>query len=239
MDKYFYYFFHKKLTSTKLDIPKDVTLWPKNWTKTEYKNYVFFDNVKLPEQTETPLLHLLKKRVSQREDLKLNKISLDIFSHILKCGYGEILYENGKTHRTSPSGGARYPLEIYIFLFKEAEDIKSGVYHYDIKNHELEPVKYKSFTKEEIKSLNGYDFVQTSNGMICITSVFDRSTRKYGNIGYKLILLEAGHVGQNICLAGAEKNIMFCSLGKSNDALLEKEIGVNSFLESVVYTLAF
>lgn len=239
MDKYFYYFFHKKLNATKLNIPKDVSLWPKSWTKTEYKNYLLLDNLELKEPAGTPLLSLLKKRVSQRENLKFNKINLEKISHILKCGYGEIKYEDGNVHRTSPSGGARYPLEIYIFLFNDAENVKSGIYHYDIKKHELEPVKYKNFKKEDIKLLNSYEFIQESNGIICITSIFDRSVRKYGDIGYKLILLEAGHVGQNICLAGAEKDIMFCSLGRSNDSLLEKEIGVNSFQESVVYTIAF
>ncbi|MCF7898487.1 MAG: nitroreductase family protein, partial [Candidatus Pacebacteria bacterium] len=83
------------------------------------------------------------------------------------------------------------------------------------------------------------EFVHTANGIICITSVFDRSTRKYGSVGYKLILLEAGHVGQNICIAGVEKDVSFCGLGRSNNILIENEIGINSLNESVVYTMAF
>ena len=43
------------------------------------------------------------------------------------------------TRRAYPSGGARFPLEIYVFLFK-CKDLVSGIYHYNVLDHSLEKI---------------------------------------------------------------------------------------------------
>lgn len=241
MNDFLYYFFHQKAKIANVIVPKNKDLWPKSWKTVEYKKYTSYDSMSLKDVKNGVFFEFLKKRYSKRSSFHLNVINLENISYILKCAYGEIQHNlnNIEIHRTVPSGGSRYSLEIYLYIFNDTSELKSGIYHYNIKNHELEVVKYKVFSKDDIKSFNSYDFILDSGGFICISAVFDRSVRKYGNLGYKLILLEAGHVGQNILLAGVEKGIMFCPLGRCNDELLEKEISVSGFDESIVYVFAF
>jgi SagB-type dehydrogenase family enzyme len=144
-----------------------------------------------------------------------------------------------KENRTVPSAGKRYPLEIYLFLFRDIDGCRQGIYHYGVKNHALEPVVFEKFSQEDILSFSPYEWLKDTNGMICITSIFDRMINKYGSRGYRYILLEAGHVAQNMLLAGTEDGINIIPIGAVNEEEVEKKIGLNTGDERVIYTLFF
>ncbi len=141
--------------------------------------------------------------------------------------------------RTAPSAGGRYPLEMYPVLFKEVGGIRRGIYHYGIREHALEPVTFDGFTKEEIEASVYQTWLSDATGMICISAVFDRSIRKYGSRGYRYILLEAGHVAQNIILAGVESGVDIMPVGGVNEVDFERRIGLMSSNERIVYILFF
>jgi SagB-type dehydrogenase family enzyme len=73
--------------------------------------------------------------------------------------------------------------------------------------------------------------------MICIASVFHRTIGKYGSRGYRYILLEAGHVAQNMLLAGTEKDMNIIPIGGVDEDVIERTLGLGSPKERVVYTL--
>lgn len=181
--------------------------------------------------------HLLDKRKSSNEIAK-NKLTLSTIGYILKCGYGlQSQINERKDHRTVPSAGKKYPLEIYLFLFKPLEECVPGVYHYNIKDHGLELILHVEFSKEDIKSFTPVEWLQESNVMICITGVFGKTVAKYGNRGYRFVLLEAGHVAQNILLSGTEREVSIIPIGGVNEKEVEDVIGLHSDSEKIVYTL--
>ena len=75
--------------------------------------------------------------------------------------------------------------------------------------------------------------------MICITSVFERVVEKYGSRGYRYMLLEAGHVAQNMLLAGTERGVNMIPIGACYEEPIEKKIGLISQNERLLYTLFF
>ena len=75
-------------------------------------------------------------------------------------------------------------------------------------------------------------------GTTSLTAVVARSLHKYADRGYRLILLEAGHVGQNLNLACAALGCGSVNLGGFLDADLETLLGLDSAVEVPIYAVA-
>ncbi|MBP6888647.1 MAG: SagB/ThcOx family dehydrogenase [Candidatus Pacebacteria bacterium] len=235
MKKIFLYnYFHNqtndKTEGGEVDVPLDSSLWPTEWSSTFYKKYPLARKLFLPTPQDGTFFSILQKRKSAA----LHKdISLDVLSYILKCGYGTV-DENG-TRRTAPSAGARYPLELYVLFTSKSSTAEAGFYHYAIKDHSLEVVCLVSLREEDIKKMF-FEEGEIRSMYIIITAVFQRSISKYGSRGYRYLLLEAGHVGQNIIVAATEKGGTTRPLGSVDETRVEKLLGLSSE-ERVVYCI--
>jgi len=244
---FLYSFFHTETSDRTekglVQIPKDKGEWPESWRKIEYKKYSLFKPIPLPKIGSFLFDEILSKRRSSEGHILNNSISVSGLSHILRCGYGlqgGAKEEKREANRTVPSGGQRYPLELYVFLFRKMEQCESGIYHYGIKDHALEPVILRLFSPEDILSFSPQqDWLKDTNGMICISGVFHRTVEKYGSRGYRYMLLEAGHVAQNMLLAGTEKKINMIPIGGVEENKIERALGFSSSKEKVMYTLFF
>lgn len=244
MAAFLYQFFHNETNDRTekglVKIPEDVEDWPEEWKKVEYKRYLLLKSIPLPK-TETGLTELLFKRRGDKETVLANRVTLPVLAHILKCGYGlqEVLDVGRKERRTVPSAGQRYPLEIYPILFKDIDGCSAGTYHYGVQDHRLEPVVLDALRRDEILSYVHHEWLADVTGVICISAIFDRMTAKYGSRGYRYSLLEAGHVAQNMLLAGTEKEISLIPIGGANEGDFERKIGLMDSNERVVYMLFF
>lgn len=242
---FLYNFFHNETTDRTekglVKIPKDRNDWPESWKKIEYKQYSLFKEILLPQTEGFFFKEILSRRRSSEGYILGNKLTLAKLSSILQCGYGLqgcTKEEKRETARTVPSAGGRYPLEVYVFLFKHLDACVPGIYHYNVKRHTLEPVKFFPFSREDIRSFSPQqEWLQDTNGMICIAGVFHRTIGKYGSRGYRFILLEAGHVAQNMLLAGTENGVNVIPIGGVDEDTIEKMLGFSSAKERIVYTL--
>lgn len=159
---------------------------------------------------------IIHKRHSVRS-FSNEKLCVDDIGNICKCAYSI-------TEHSVPSGGGLYPLKIYVLVEDAQEGIDTGYYEYDSIND-----RFICFNKEvDIEQLK-FCFSQTtlpfgSKVQIIIACDFERQSFKYGNRGYRLSLIEAGHAAENIALYCTEKNIGSCELGGILDDALMKEL---------------
>lgn len=213
--------------------------WPKEWKTTYYKKYERFKLFKLSDGGEipsTPFQKVLLNRASRRTFSKGGMSELEL-SSLLKHSVGEVLSKEGKKHRTHPSGGARYPLEHYIFLFKEIGALKKGIYHYRADLHALELLYRHDFTENDLKRISSEEWISNGVFLHVMTSVFWRSQNKYKERGYRFTLIEAGHAGQNVYLVSESLGLKCCAVGGVFDDVIEKFLDIDGETESVVYTL--
>lgn len=246
MKAFLSHFFHNE-TNDKADggqvhIPSDKALWPDAWKKVAYKQYALMRALPLPSVTGPFFDGVLQARRSSVGYILDNVLTIPTLAYVLRCGYGlqAVMEDNQrKGHRTVPSAGQRYPLEVYLILFRDIESLSSGIYHYGIREHALEPVAIRDFSQADILRLTPIKWLKDTQGMICITSVSDRMTDKYGNRGYRYILLEAGHAAQNMLLAGTERGINILPVGGVHEERVEAMIGLGGADERLVYTLFF
>jgi SagB-type dehydrogenase family enzyme len=234
-------FFHRASKDTSdggaVRIPKDTKDWPEEWKTVVYKSYGKLLQLPLPATFNSALFTHIAQRQS-RDAFSGVALSLKELSSILKYSCGEIgPTESGMIHRAQPSGGARYPIEAYVLVFQESAELPTGVYHYNVKHHSLDIVWKRQFSKKDIANLFSYEWVQNSSAALILTGVFSRTKMKYGQRGLRYVLLEAGHIGQNVYLTSQELGIGCTAMGGSKDGMIEDLLGIDGESESLVYSL--
>jgi len=95
--------------------------WPEQWKKVYYKAYPKMEQVLLPAPTKPKwsLDKALIQRESKRDFIK-EPIDVETFSNLLfySGGLKKLVFNSEENKRFYPSAGARYPLEVYPFVFK-------------------------------------------------------------------------------------------------------------------------
>lgn len=118
--------------------------------------------------------------------------------------------------RAAPSAGALYPLEIYAAIGK-VESLAQGVYRYLVARHELTAVATGDCRKALAAAALDQDWIASAAAVICIASVFERTTAKYGRRGHGYVLLEAGHAAENLLLQAVALGLGATMVGAFDD----------------------
>lgn len=230
--------FHQSSKRLSGRIPADSRDWPQEWKTTYYKAYPRLPKIDLEDgPLQADFFDLIKKRQSRR-DFSRTPVTKKELSLLLKYSCGNIkTLADGQKRRAQPSGGARFPIEVYPIVFRSGEDLKSGLYHYNVKDHKLDVLWDREFSDEDIAQLFTYPWAKDASLALIMTAVFWRTQNKYGERGYRFILVEAGHIGQNIYLVSEALGLKCCALAGTRDENLEKLIDIDGITESVVYAL--
>lgn len=209
---------------------------PKKWEKIYYKAYARLDEIVLPKSNLKK--SILKEVFDDRKSSRKTSYKLLTISNIANILYYSAGIKNTKDYRFPnrfyPSAGARYPLEIYILPFNS--DLKKGIYHYYLKNHSLE--KLLDFDNFDYNKYFNQTWIKKASCLILITAMFKRTTLKYGDRGYRYIMIEAGHLGQNIYLVCSALGIGCCAIGGYKDDRLNQLLDIDGIDEAIVYAIA-
>jgi SagB-type dehydrogenase family enzyme len=164
------------------------------------------------------------------------ELSLRHLSTLLACGYGSHR-RDGAERRRIPSGGALYPLEVYV-LPLAVQGLAGSVCHYDPYRHRLELLRGLDTPEDALAAaLVDPALATTASAALVITAVFWRTRFKYGQRGYRFALLEAGHLAQNVVLVAAALELPSLPVGGFYDRAVEKLVGVDGVDESAIYVL--
>jgi SagB-type dehydrogenase family enzyme len=221
-------------------IPLESDLWPEEWKTTYYKMYERFPKIALDKQIpeSIDLFSTIRTRNSDNV-FSLRPIFLKELSLLMEYSCGKTsLTKSSRFRRAHPSAGARYPIETYYFNFRSSNELPEGLYHYNVRDHVMDVLpKEQEFTPDYIDSIFAYPWVKNASGAIVMTSVFDRTQNKYGERGYRYVLLEAGHIGQNIQLVSNALGLKSCPMAGTRDELIEQILEIDGITESVMYTV--
>lgn len=203
----------------------------------DVKPYADRDKRQLPpeEPSSADLDEVLLGRVSAR-GFSPGAIDIADLGGVLRRMQG-VTRDNSDTDfprpfRVTPSGGALYPLEVYVWA-RSVTGLPPGLYHYDPYQHELDELGPVDLDAAFVQQ----DLVGSAAAGILISAVFFRSVFKYGERGYRFVLLEAGHVAQNALLACGGRGLAAVPVGGYFDREVDRAIGLDGLHESVVYAL--
>lgn len=172
-------------------------------------------------------------------------VSLDTLSNLLFFSFGATacILDHGMGHallKTSPSGGSRHPIEIYLALFN-VNGIESGIYHYSVMNHELELISYIDPEKDRdrISKICGQQpHVGLGAITIFFTAMVERTLWKYdAPRAYRAIMIDLGALIQTFYLVSGSLGLGAYFTAAITDEAIEHELQID-FLEEIVVGVA-
>jgi SagB-type dehydrogenase family enzyme len=111
-----------------------------------------------------------------------------------------------------------------------------GLYHYDARGHALERISSAATPQMARAYCADQPYVAHSAALFIMTGVFARTMWKYPHPrAYRVVLLDAGHLGQTFCLTATRMGLAHFSTAALQDSLIEKDLGIDGISESVLY----
>lgn len=233
--------FHNATKNKKLVIPKseDIGKFPESWIKIHFKTYPRFKAFKLQQSSNVSFLsNIINKRVSMRK-FTGKAISYEIFCSLLfnSGGINRSRTNIDNSKRTYPSAGARYSLELYSIVMN-VKGLQKGLYHYNVKENILESILEENLWNTVYESFGREIFLENAAVIFIISGVLKRTSIKYRDRGYRYMLIESGHLAQNLCLLATEFELGVCTLGGFIDDKLIKLLDLSLQNEYPIYSIA-
>lgn len=189
------------------------------------------DAIELPG-TELPAISLqqvLHQRHSAR-DYASQALDLQALSALLQHAAG-LRQQHNRTGfgRTYPSGGACYPIQLYVQV-KRVNGLAAGTYLYESAGHQLSRLSKQA-------DLANQPFHPDCAVVLLMVNNWSVQSRKYGDISFKLALLEAGHLAQNLTLAATALSLSSIPLQFYFEHEINQQLGLNPTMASVCYAI--
>lgn len=165
-------------------------------------------------------------------------VDLQTISNIMHYSYGITgrLKNTGLELRAVPSGGGLYPVDIYLAV-NHVDTLESGIYYYDPFDHLLVRVNGNDL-KDISKEVSGYsDMLDHAAFTIILAANFWRNQWKYHERGYRVILLDCGHVAQNLHLMCTAYHLGSCCLMGFVDNEINKLLELDGIAEHSMYLI--
>ncbi|ULO08488.1 SagB/ThcOx family dehydrogenase [Paenibacillus sp. 19GGS1-52] len=167
-------------------------------------------------------------------------LSLDELSYLLWATQGiTSINKNGLTLRTVPCSGATHTFETYLIIMR-VEGIQQGIYRYLPVEHkllfmfELDELEHKidAITLDQPFVPN---FAKKASVLFAWSTTPYRSEWKYDISAHKKILIDIGHVCQNLYLSSESIGAGACAIGIYDQKLIDEILELDGDEEFVIY----
>ncbi len=201
------------------------------------------DAVSLPKNFKGIVPHenyldLLLNRRSQRV-FENTAMTLEQLSFLLWSTQG-IIEVKGSTHtlRPVPSGGARHPFETYITV-QNVEHLKQGLYHYLPLEHKLEFIAdIQEYANQVTCALAGQTWAAMAPVVFFWCCNAYRGEWRYSTTSHRVMLLDAGHIGQNLMLSAQSLGLGSCCIAAYDQKECDALLHIDGEEEFTVYAAA-
>ncbi len=166
-----------------------------------------------------------------------DSISLLELSYLLYTTQGvkHVDKNNRRTYRTVPSGGARHPFVTYLSIQK-VDGIDKGVYRYHPLTHQLEFLFYdEDYVNKVTDATLGQSFVIKCPVTFIWSCIPYRGEWRYHVSAHKTMLLDAGHLCQNLYISSEGIDCGTCAIAAYDQKLIDEFLKLDGEDEFVVY----
>lgn len=196
--------------------------------------------IDLPNPKELKLGNInLVEAIEKRKSLRSysdKALTLEELSYLLWCTQGvKQIVSRPATLRNVPSAGARHAFETYL-LINNVEGLKSGLYRFLAIDHKLIEINLDSNIGEDITAacLNQIMVKKSAVTFIWAADVY-RMKWRYQQRAYRYLLLDAGHVCQNLYLAVEGIDSGTCAIAAYDDDAINGILELDGKEEFVIY----
>ncbi|MBW4840568.1 MAG: SagB/ThcOx family dehydrogenase [Paenibacillaceae bacterium] len=200
--------------------------------------------IDLPEPSEevvskSNIFDCIKERRSTRF-YSAESLQLEELSYLLWATQGiTSTTKTGLTLRTVPCSGATHTFETYLFIMR-VEGIRQGIYRYLPVEHKLLFVSELDEMDRKIDAITLEQpfvphFTKKAAVLFAWSTIPYRSEWKYDISAHKKILIDIGHVSQNLYLASESIDAGACAIGIYDQNLIDEVLGLDGEEEFVLF----
>ena len=208
-------------------------------TATPFKKYSLMDREPLPKiDPSGELEEILVGRRSVR-DFSGEPATAEELAKLFYLTYG-LTAPNGQ-FRPIASGGGLYPLEFYVTVIN-VDGVEPGLYHYDVEEHHLDAIRRGDPDFDQLNELVWLQDIADPTKMsmiVFVSAILQRSTMKYGDRGYRLVLMEAGEAIHNLSILGHSMGLSSVPLGGFIDNELSEYLEIDGVDEVPLVPICF
>ncbi len=202
------------------------------------KETILLDPItKLTGLGNIPLFKAISQRKSRRDFME-KPLSMDELTFLLWAvqGIRNPTDPNARSNlRTVPSAGGRHPFETYIAALN-VDGLAKGIYRYLPIDHCLVQLRLDENLGEKLTDgALGQGFCGRSAATFIWSAIPYRTEWRYDLAAYRVILMDIGHVCQNLYLACEGINAGTCAVGAYDQEAMDTLIGVDGKDEFTVY----
>ncbi|WP_438445708.1 SagB/ThcOx family dehydrogenase [Gorillibacterium sp. sgz5001074] len=199
------------------------------------------ERISLPEDFATAVVSadywtLVQERKSCRV-YKEDALTLEQLSFLLWTTQGVkgIRGNRYATIRPVPSAGARHPFETYLAVFR-VEGLREGIYHYLPLEHALEYIGEEEHLEEAVTfALCDQKWAAKAPVTFFYSAVPYRSEWRYSDRSHRVMLLDAGHVMQNLYLSSHAIGCGTCAIAAFEQEAVDRLLRLDGEEEFVIY----
>jgi len=187
-----------------------------------------------PLSVQDAIKHRKSYRTYKRDPLTLYEVSFLLWA---SQGIRKVI-DYGHAMRMVPSAGARHAIETYLAVLN-ISGLNPGIYRYLPLNHSLVVESLDDKTGSKIKEASfRQDWMARAAVIFIWTAVPYRMEWRYGLSAHRVILLDAGHVCQNLYLASEVVNAGVCAVAAYDQDNMDRLLGINGIDEFTIYSAA-
>ena len=196
--------------------------------------------IALPAVESLPEVNVkLKQLIDGRRTLRSYSrelVSLKELSFLLWATQGiQETDSAGKSMRTVPSAGGRHTFETRL-LVNTMDGVEPGMYRYCASEHALLNLAYEQDRITDL--IDGFrNIILPTTSAVTFMWIChaERMTWKFGERGYRYILLDAGHICQNLYLAAESIGCGVCAIGSFDDEEVNSTLGLDGETTFLAY----
>lgn len=184
---------------------------------------------------QADLTRAIADRRSHRVYLQ-NPFSLEELAYLLWCTQGvKGKVFHGHIYRNVPSAGCRHSFETYLAVFR-VEGLQAGVYRYLPMSHQLVFLFSDTMLAEKVTIASlGQNYPGKSAVTFIWSAIPYRMEWRYDLAAHKVILLDAGHVCQNLYLACEAIDAGMCAIAAYDQQEMDELLGLDGEDEFAIY----
>jgi SagB-type dehydrogenase family enzyme len=210
-----------------------------NWGQQpeRYKTYANAERFVLPAPGGLAGLSL-EETIEARRSVRnyaADPLPLTKLSYLLHATQG--ITESRRGFRAAPSAGALYPIELYAAVHN-VTGLGSGIYHYAVRDHALALLQAGDFRTAVMQAGLWQDLLAQASVCFILSAIFQRTRWRYRERTYRYVMLEAGHIGQNLYLAATSMGLGACAVGAFLDDEFNELLGLDGQEEAVLYVIS-
>jgi SagB-type dehydrogenase family enzyme len=107
-----------------------------------------------------------------------------------------------------------------------------------VADHTLERLRSGDLRQALMAAGLGQEMLGQAPVCFVLSAIFQRTRWKYRERAYRYILIEAGHIGQNLYLAATSLGLGACAAGAFLDDQLNDLLGLDGEEEAALYMIA-